>query len=313
MEKRLYFITTIMLSAAALSLSSCLKDDGRYTNFAGVGTIVQFPLGGQSYFGADAITASGDTIVQQFAVNVASPSVPTTASSITFSVNDPSIIASVNASQNAVTYLPMPVNAFAFTQTTVTIPAGQRTAILTVTFYKNNLDPSKSYMLPIAIKNAGGLNISGNQGIMYYHFIGNVFAGAYRQTFRRWNATDSTTAGTLSGVSFANQPTIITPVSPTEFQMYTGYDGGAALRYDVTFTINGGGMYGNFAVTFVASDIANNLTPNGVTITNGPVFLSTGTPSLPGSYTVAQAQALFAFQFGAHSSASRYCVDYFYK
>jgi len=312
MKKRSYIITTILLSAAALSLSSCLKDS-RFVDLTKVGTIVEFPYGGQVFFGtgSEAITAT-DTIVQKFAVNVASPSVPTTATPITFDVDNAATVTAYNAANPGVSYLPMPSNAYVFTQTSITILANHRDTAMTVTFYQNLLDPSKSYMLPITIKSAGGLNISGNQGTMYFHFIGNVFAVAYRQTFRRWNAADSVSAP-LNGASFSNQPTTFSPVSPNEFVMYTGYDGGAALHYDVTFASAGVGMYNNFAVSFVASDIANNLTPAGVTITTGPVFLSTGVSTLPGTYTVAQAQALFDFQFGAHTSANRYLVDYFYK
>jgi hypothetical protein len=310
MKKRLYLITTIILSAAVLSLSSCLKDS-RYVDLTKVGTIVEFPFGGISFFGTanQSITGS-DTIVVKFAVNVASPTVPTTATPITFDVNDPATIAAYYASNNAVNYLQMPVNAYVYTQNSITIPAGVRDTAMTLTIYANKLDPTKSYMIPISIKSAGGYNISGNQGTMYFHIIGNVFAGAYRQTFRRFNEADS--LGSLSSASFANQPTTFSPVSPKEFVVYSGY-ADPTYHYDVTFTDNGNGTYSNFAVSFPAADITTG-TNEGITILNGPVFLSTNSNTLPGStYTVADAQKLFDFQFGAQTSAPRYLVDYFYK
>jgi len=139
-------------------------------------------------------TDAKGTIVLKFAVNVASATVPTKATNITFSVDDPAIIAAYNAKYPVVTYTAMPANAYVFTQTSITIPGGKRDTAMTVTFYKNLLDPAKSYMLPIAIKSAGGLNISGNMSVMYYHFIGNDFAGAYEAFFSRWNVPDTTVA-----------------------------------------------------------------------------------------------------------------------
>ncbi len=41
MKKKLYLITTILLSAAALSLSSCLKDN-RYVDFSKGSNVVDF-------------------------------------------------------------------------------------------------------------------------------------------------------------------------------------------------------------------------------------------------------------------------------
>src|ERR1700743_581128 len=178
MKKTIYFITTILLSAAMLSLSSCLKD--KYVDFTKDAPVVNFPLGGIQFFGADAITETPDTdangtIVRQFAVNVGAPKASSAATTITLAI-DNSIVTAYNASQTAVSYLPMPANAFVFTATSVTVPAGKQYATVSVTFYKNKLNPALSYMLPIKIVSAGGATISGNQNIHYYHFIGNDFA-----------------------------------------------------------------------------------------------------------------------------------------
>src|ERR1700712_1334993 len=152
MKKRSYLIATILFSAAALSLSSCLKDN-RYVDFSKAGNIVDFPKGGTAFFGADAITETPDTdangtIVRQFAVNVATADVPTTATTVTLAV-DNSIIATYNAAHPGLVYVAMPANTFIFTATSVTVPAGQQYATVSVTFNKALLDPSLSYMLPI--------------------------------------------------------------------------------------------------------------------------------------------------------------------
>jgi hypothetical protein len=307
MKKILYFISTILLLAGMLSLSSCLKDN--YVDFTKDAPVVDFPLGGTQFFGADAITEAPDTdangtIVRQFAVNVGAPKALGTPTKITLAV-DFSIVTSYNASQTAVTYLPMPSNAYSFTATTVTVPAGQQYVTTSVTFYKNKLDPSKSYMLPIKIVSAGGLTISGNMGIHYYHFIGNDFAGAYL-----WDYTRTPAAGNFTG-----QPTTLFPVTPLQFEMNSGYYTGT-VRYEVTFTKGGtpaAPTYTNFAVTLNSDDVANILTPAGIAVTAPPVFTDpTVTPT--SVYTYAQALKIFDFTYSVlGSSGARVVEDRFYK
>ena len=318
MKKKIYFITTILLSAAVLSLSSCLKDP-RYVDFSKVGTLVEFPLGGLEHFGADAVTQTPDTdangtITLQFAVTIASPTVPTTATTVTLAV-DNTIVTSYNATESSVVYNTMPTNAFVFTSTSVSIPANQRSGIATVTFYKNLLDPSKSYMLPIKIVSASdGATVSGNFGIHYFHFIGNDFAGAYTQIFRRWNADDSLSGG-FSGASFT-APVTIFPVTPTEFIVKSGYDA-SLVSYDVSFTKNPGAnpTYQDFSVQLLPSDLAV-LTANGLSQVVAPSFVKAGGlgPPVAGTpYTYAQAIQLFRFVWTSHSSADRYNEDIYYR
>jgi hypothetical protein len=311
MKKRIYLITTILLSAGALTLSSCLKDS-RFVDFTKVGTIVEFPKGGLVFFGSDAVTATPDTdakgtIKLQFAVNVASPTVPTTATTVTFSADDPAIVTAYDNANTSVNYLPMPSNAYVYTQTSVTIPAGQRTAIMSVTFYKNLLDPAKSYMLPIAIKTAGGLNISGNMSIHYYHFIGNDFAGNYEHYFDRWNTPDTTIAAN-HGFNHVDEGAIVaSPITPTEFVVTSSYFTGIPMH--VTFTKTGSGAtatYSNFKVFMTDADIASYFTP-AVTLVTQPVIRSLHFNYNPTTqYTYAQSLQLFRFYY---TTATRAVID----
>lgn len=305
MKKRIYLFTTILLSGAALSLSSCLKDS-RFVDFTKVGTIVEFPKGGLVNFGADAVTDATDTIVKQFAINVASPTVPTTATAVTLSVNDPAVITAYNNSNSAVFYLPMPAGSYVVSATKVTIPAGQRTAVLTVTFYKHLLDPSKSYMLPIKITDAGGLNISGNMGIHYYHFIGNDFAGVYEHFYTRWNVPDSTGAPSTPRTDEGTD--VFLPVNPTSFSVVSDYYYQPA--YLVSFTKTGSGTsatYSNWQVTFPPDQIAAGLTtPSGgaVTLASGPIFAPHQIAySSSRQYTYAESLKLFRFFFTTNARA----------
>jgi len=322
MKKRLYLITTILISATLLTLSSCLKDS-RYVNFNTGGVIVNFPLGGLNYFGQDAITETPDTdangtIVRQFSVDIAEINAPTSPTTVTLAI-DNTIITSYNALGGAVTYLPMPSGSFVFNSpTTVTIPAGQHSAIVSVTFYKNLLDPSKSYMLPIKIASASTGSISGNFGIHYYHFIGNDFAGGYEAFFDRWAVPDSTNAAAKDHNHVDDGGTTFYPSSPTEFTVTTGYY--TQPPYTVDFVKTGSGAsatYSNFTVDFTADVIANYFTPGGVTLVHHPEIRPQNNTAANNNvydpnkqYTYAEALFLFRFYY---TTATRAVIDTYVK
>src|SRR5579862_6991322 len=116
MKKKLYILSTLLLSAAVLSLSSCLKDNSHYVDFSKGTPIVEFNLGGLAYFGPDAITESGDTVVKQFAVSVASTTLPTTATTVTLAI-DNSIMTSYVAANPSVPYIAFPAGSYVFNTT----------------------------------------------------------------------------------------------------------------------------------------------------------------------------------------------------
>lgn len=310
MKKTLINKFSILLGLTAMvGFTSCLKDKN-YVDFAAVGTLVEIPLSGLTNFGGAAITDAEDTIVRQFAVNVASPNPLTTDLKVTVAV-DNTIIDKYKATNSAVDYLPLPADAFVFKTTTVTIPGGTRTKVLSVTFYKNKLDPSKSYMLPITIKDGGGQKISGNFNTVYYHFIGNDFAGTYEHYYTRWNNADTTTAASTPRTYV--QDDIFSPVSPTEINVPTYYYTGA--RYSVTFTKSGSGAsatYSDWDIKFVAGDIAPGTQwGDNITIVESPQFRPNKIAFVPGkSYTFAESLKLFRFYF---KTASRAIVDDYVK
>jgi len=304
MKKKIYTAATVVLSALALFLSSCLKDD-RFVDFSKAGTIVEFPLGGVVNFGADAITETPDStpngaITRRFSVNVASAHAPSKETKITFAV-DNSLIAAYNAANPLVTYLPMPTDAYVFDTTSVTIPGGQHFGFSSVTFFKNKLDPALSYMLPVKISDASGLNISGNKGVHYYHFIGNDFAGAYL-----WDYTRTPPNGNFVGAN-----TTLSPVTPNQFETNSGYYTGT-IRYEVTFSKEGSGAnarYYNFQVAFNQDDVENILTANDISVTAQPVINVAGYDENK-RYTYAEALQLFEFKYSVlGTSGARTVVD----
>ena len=327
--KKKFIIIITFLSGTAFLLSSCLKDKSHYVDFSKGGTFVDFPLGGYLNFSSEAITESpADSINGQpnvkgavtraFAVNVASANLPTSPTTVTLAVGTQADVDKLNSLQSSVQYELMPAADYSFTQTKVTVPAGQQYANTSVTFYKALLDPSKSYVLPIYIADGGGQKLSSNLNIMYFHFIGNDFAGVYEHYYTRWSVPDTT--GSLA-TSDAGHPVdlgqaVLSPVSPTEFTVQTGYY--VAPNYDVTFTKIGTGssaLYTNFAIQFLPSDVAAGTTwANNITVTQQPVFLPADYHTNPfdpsKKYTYTQALGLFRFFF---KTASRAVIDAYKK
>jgi len=310
--KKILFILTL----AAVSLTSCLKDSPN-TNFSSIGTVVELPFAGLQYFGSDAVTNTADTVNLAFGINIASAKALSTPTNYTLSV-DYALMNAYNTKNNT-NYLQMPTGSYKISKLSGTIAAGNRLDSVKVTIYRTFLDPSKSYMLPIALTGASNGILSGNFNAHYYHFIGNDFAGAWRQTWRRWTAQTDSVSGGFSGSSFAGQPTTFIPLSSSEFVVFTGYNGGNTIRYDVTFTKVGPDNYQNFNVTLLASDVAAYV--GAISFPQMPQFeASPGTIGLgnnrPGPFTYAQAVKIFNFQYIAFSvgaGAPRYMVDYFYK
>jgi hypothetical protein len=312
MKKKILILITIF-SATTLLLSSCLKDKTHYVNFGNGGTFVDFPLGGFVNFSQDAVTATpaadaNGSIVTTFAVNVASADLPTAPTTVTLGVGDASDVTKLNSLQSDVVYELMPSNAYSFTLTKVTIAAGKQYALDSLTFYKNVLDPSKSYVLPIKIVEGGGKKISDNLNIHYYHFIGNDFAGAYEHFYTRFNTPDSTKTPSTFHKDLGQST--FNPVSPTEFTVATNYF--TQPNYDVTFTKTGSGTsatYSNFAISI--PDVATAFTANGVTLASGPLFRSKLIAFDPTrQYTYAEALKLFRFYF---TTGSRAIFDEFVK
>jgi len=273
--KKILFILTL----AAVSLSSCLKDKPN-TDFSGIGTVIELPYAGLQYFGNDAITDAGPTITRQFGINIASAKTLSTATNYTIAVDD-NLRTAYNTANSAVSFSPMPAGSYTISKLSGTIPAGGRLDSVTVTFDKSKLDPSLSYMLVIKLASATNGILSGNFNAHYYHFIGNDFAGTYTWDYRRWQNGTGPGAGLIPSmnqgippdITGLGQTTIISPVTPNEFQMVTGYNG-QGVNYDVTFTRTVSGSvvtYSNWSVQFLPGDIAK-WTAAGISNMQAPAF-----------------------------------------
>jgi Domain of unknown function (DUF1735) len=144
-----------------LMFSSCLKDTPA-VDFSTVGTIIEIIDAAALTFNPADGTDSAD-----IDLNIASPKPLTKAVSITLAVDD-GLRSSYNSS-NGTSYEAMPDSVYSFPVKSGTINAGDRLDTVRVTFYPSKIDSSKSYMLPVSIKDAQGQTISGNFGSIYFH------------------------------------------------------------------------------------------------------------------------------------------------
>ncbi|QEC76787.1 DUF1735 domain-containing protein [Mucilaginibacter ginsenosidivorax] len=301
----------ILLGVLTVSLTSCLKDKPN-VDFSNIGAFTELVHSGAPYFNEAAITDAADTIVKTLQVNITGQYPPTKDVTVTIGV-DNALLTAYNAANTAIVYEAPPAGSFKIGATSVTIKAGSRLANIPVTFYKKQLDPSKSYMLPIKIVSST-IALSGNFTVKYYHFIGNDFAGTYNHFYTRWEQAD-TTASAPSSKRVNKGTSVFNPISPTEFTVTTSYY--TAPRYDVTFVKTGNGAtatYSKFVIKFYGTDIADLFTPGGVVLATGPFFLPADYHTNPfdpnGVYTYAQSLKLFRFFF---TTASRGIIDEYTK
>jgi len=305
--------TIFILVLAAFSLSSCLKDKPN-TDFSSIGTVVELPWSGLQYLSSkDAITDAADTITKSFGINIASAKTLSTATDYTIAV-DYSLMTAYNAnpSNPGIVYEEMPAGSYKISKLSGTIPAGGRLDSVTVTFYKNMLDPSKSYMLPIKLASASNGTVSGNFNAHYYHFIGNDFAGTYTGIYTRWPIPD--TSGTPDNNHVNKGPIIFQPVTSTEFTVTSYYYYGIPYHVTFTKTVTGGvAMYSNWQIFFTAADIQTYFVAPGagVVLGTGPFIDPSKIVFDPNkSYTYAESLKLFRFFY---TTGTRAVIDEYVK
>ncbi len=181
----------ILLPLLVLIFSSCLKDTTIKNGLDEVGSVVMIQNSGLNDFSAAAVVTAGavNPITKSFTINIANADGSLTTSDLTVNlfVDDSKRLSYNGLPLPALDYEIMPDSVYNFPKRSVVITAGKNLATLDVTFYPDKINPSKLYMLPISIKDAGGKNISGNLSTVYYHIIGNPLAGNYVTTGMRYN------------------------------------------------------------------------------------------------------------------------------
>lgn len=296
-----YFFAAVSMF---FTLGACVKNrNDSATDFTQIKPIVEIRdnisgLGndaGLAYFAKASLSFIGDPHTQSFYVNMASVYALDKDVTVTLGI-DEAALAAYNADPlNPVKYELFPDSLYSFAENQVTIKAGERVALVSLEFFPTNIDGSKNYMLPISITDASGVDISGNFGTIYYHVVGNPFAGTYNWDFTRIPTQDGSGPPDTEYTDVAT----LTPISPTQFECQSGYYIGP--RYEVTFSANNG-VYSNFNVEFNADDVAA-MAAGGVTVIQNPKLL-----------VADPVNKIFEIQYVAfNGTAYRYVTDKFYK
>jgi hypothetical protein len=258
MKKKLYLITTLILSVAVLSLSSCLKDP-RAQDFSNVGTLVELPL--EAYTGVGKLVPEAlpiQTTPQNIPVviNIASPKPLSSALTVTLAVDNNALTAYNHANGldtgGNVPYTLPPANSYAISSLKVTIPAGQHTATLNVAITSSNLDPSGLYVIPISIVDGGGQKISNYKTVLLNVQAKNKYDGAYTAT----GTFTDTAAPTITAAGIYPYDIYLVTQSATSVAFEDPSNGFYHL-------INSGGtnsIYGEFAPVFNFDPTTNVIT-----------------------------------------------------
>jgi hypothetical protein len=314
-----YFFAGFVLFAG---MNACVKDrNDLATDFTNLQPLLEIRdnisgIGndaGLANFSRATLDFSGDTTdthIQSFYVNLASVNVLNNDVSVTVGV-DQAALDAYNADVSHTTkFEMMPDSIYTILNTTVTIAAGERVALVSVQLTPGKIDPSRSYMLPISITDAGDITISGNYGTIYYHIIGNPLAGNYLQDFYRWNDVPDTT-GPPNSTVFEGEPTLVNPESPTvvflpESYLQTFTGGGISLSFT-----NDGGVLSDFSVYFNDATLQG-LSDGGFTVLTAPKLVYY---EIVGDASTHYAGSIFRVYWEALNSSggNRKLVDQFVK
>jgi len=275
-----------------VTLNSCVKDrNPSATDFSGLKDHVTLIRGGLTNFSANNIRFTADTASYSIIADLASVNLPTSPVKVTLAV-DASLVAAYNTA-NGTSFLPLPDDAYAIVSTSLTIPAGQQYATTTLEVFKNKVDPVKSYLLPVSIKDASGKLLTSNLNTLYFNIIGNVIAGDYNWDFTRWSQPSNT--GSPDGTSFTGRTATFIADNGSQVEVPSGYYIGP--RYVISFTSNAG-VLSDFAVKLNDDDVAT-MKAAGVIVTDGPNILKAD--PITGEYI---------FQY---KTLTRYVIDRYYK
>ncbi len=242
--KYTYYTYLIIILFFIASLSGCIKDrNPGATDFSNLKPLLEIrdnisgvgnDAGLANFSRATLIFLSTEPDTTGFYVNIASVNPLTQDLNVTVDIDD-AVISSYNATSD-VKYEKLPEGSYSFTQKQVTIKAGERVGLFPLILFPDKIDPTKDYMLPISIKDAQGQAISGNYGTIYYHTIGNPYAGNYSVVGTRTNYTGGASGGVVAGVTdlAGYSPKLAAPETKTTVVInYANF--GSDANYHISF------------------------------------------------------------------------------
>lgn len=195
MKTKLYIKTAFVALVSMASLSSCLKDDKHYVDFASAVPLVELPsatgVGAKGgLFQALALDISSTPIPINLQVNLAAPKTLSSAITVKLAV-DPAALAAYNKA-NSTTYEILPAAVYSSTFT-ATIPANQNSANFVINVKSNLIDASSTnFVLPLTIVDGGGQQISNFKTVLYNVQVKNQYDGTYTASGSRIHPTAGT-------------------------------------------------------------------------------------------------------------------------
>lgn len=143
--------STIVAASLALGLTSCLKDDEHFVDFAGAGYVAEIPYAAnRSIVRIDSLVPTASTTAFPLDINIASPNPPTQDLAITIGV-DQAALTSYNAGR-ATPYKLLPASTYQLTTLSPTVKAGSRIATVNINYSPNQIPRTGGpYALPISI------------------------------------------------------------------------------------------------------------------------------------------------------------------
>jgi len=159
-KNKINYFRILLIAGLVFAMQSCLKNNEYYVDFSKGAPAVELPLAAVNANEPFAVSFDiADTPTTYYAViNVASPSIPTTATTATLAL-DSAYLTQYNADQiaadpNNQTYDLMPDSTYSIDSWDVTIPAGAREFYVPIKIFTKKLDASHVYVLPFTIAKA---------------------------------------------------------------------------------------------------------------------------------------------------------------
>jgi hypothetical protein len=206
MKKNLIFVL-----ASLFFITGCFKDSVH--NNADTTAYFAIANGGPlNLANAPLNLTTADSTILSINPGITSPYTLTKDVTVTIAVDDSARIAYNEA--NGTQYLQFPDSLFLLSTTTGIVTAGARSITIPITIYTGQADLTKSYMLPITIKDAQGLSISSDLGTIYYNQLGSPIAGRYTVTGVRTDYVGPKANGIISDT--VDLSTLPTQVSTTQ-------------------------------------------------------------------------------------------------
>jgi hypothetical protein len=253
MKKKLYIKTAFLSLAAMAMLSSCLKDNAHYVDFADTKPLVEIPqvtgVVGTGEFQAEAFNIVSAPTPLNLLINVAAPQPLKTALNVKLSV-DAAALTAYNTAKGT-SYVLLPPADYS-SSLAVTIPANTYQANLVININTSVIDPSQSYVLPLTITDGGGQQISNYKTILYNIQVKNKYDGVYTVTGTLVDATTASITG-----DFPNTVSLITQGATTV--AYADSTGSAASFKHLIYS-GGLSSYGEFAPVFTFDPTTNKVT-----------------------------------------------------